>query len=160
MLPTTSGISRYIKVEDLLEREQIFLDMQLVRAEIENRTVLITGAGGSIGSELARQIHAFNPKRLVLLDNAETPLYQIDIELRSRKGETEVIPCIGDIRSRRGLDRIFYKYKPQFVYHAAAYKHVPMMELSPLDAVNNNIIGTFKLASVAGKHHVSKVSSS
>mgnify|MGYP000891470873 CR=1 FL=1 len=147
---------RDIKVEDLLEREQIFLDMQLVRAEIENRTVLITGAGGSIGSELARQIHAFNPKRLVLLDNAETPLYQIDIELRSRKGETEVIPCIGDIRSRRGLDRIFYKYKPQFVYHAAAYKHVPMMELSPLDAVNNNIIGTFKLASVAGKHHVSK----
>lgn len=147
---------RDIKVEDLLEREQIFLDMQLVRAEIENQTVLITGAGGSIGSELARQIHAFNPKRLILLDNAETPLYQIDIELRSRRGETEVVPCIGDIRSRRGLDRIFYKFKPQFVYHAAAYKHVPMMELSPLDAVNNNVIGTFKLASVASKHHVSK----
>ncbi len=147
---------RDIKVEDLLEREQISLDMQLVRAEIENQTVLITGAGGSIGSELARQIHAFNPKRLILLDNAETPLYQIDIELQSKAGETEIIPCIGDVRSRRGLDRIFHKYKPQFVYHAAAYKHVPMMELSPLDAVNNNIIGTFKLASVACKHHVNK----
>jgi len=147
---------RDIKVEDLLEREQISLDMQIVRAEIENQTVLITGAGGSIGSELARQIHGFNPRKLILLDNAETPLYQIDMELKSREGTTEIIPCIGDVRSRRGLDRIFHKFKPQFVYHAAAYKHVPMMELSPLDAVNNNIIGTFKLASVASKHQVSK----
>lgn len=147
---------RDIKVEDLLEREPISLDLQLVRAEIENRTVLITGAGGSIGSELARQIHAFNPRRIILLENAETPLYQIEMELRSRGGEPEVVPCIGDVRSRRGLDRIFYKYKPQFVYHAAAYKHVPMMELSPLDAVNNNIIGTFKLAGVACKHRVDK----
>ena len=130
--------------------------MQLVRAEIENRTVLITGAGGSIGSELARQICAFNPGRLVLLDNAETPLYRIDMELKTRSGETEVIPCIGDIRSRRGLERIFKQYKPEFVYHAAAYKHVPMMEMSPLNAINNNIIGTFKLASVAGRHHVNK----
>lgn len=147
---------RDIKVEDLLEREQVSLDMHLVRAEIENCSVLITGAGGSIGSELARQIHAFHPQQLILLDNAETPLYRIDMELRSRGGDTEIIPCIGDIRSRRGLDRIFFKYKPQFVYHAAAYKHVPMMELSPLDAVNNNIIGTFKLASVASRHHVNK----
>jgi len=90
---------RDIKVEDLLEREQVFLDMQLVRAEIENRTVLITGAGGSIGSELARQIHAFNPQRLVLLDNAETPLYQIEMELHSRGGDSEVVPCIGDVRN-------------------------------------------------------------
>jgi FlaA1/EpsC-like NDP-sugar epimerase len=147
---------RDIKVEDLLERDQVSLDMQLVRAEIENQIVLITGAGGSIGSELARQIHAFNPKRIILLDNAETPLYQIDMELQSRGGETEVVPCIGDVRSRRGLDRIFHKYRPHYVYHAAAYKHVPMMELSPLDAVNNNIIGTFKLAGVACKHHVNK----
>jgi len=147
---------RDIKVEDLLKREQISLDMKLVRSEIENQTVLITGAGGSIGSELARQIIAFNPRQIVLLDNAETPLYQIDMALGSKGGRTKVIPCIGDIRSRRGLDRIFNIYKPQFVYHAAAYKHVPMMELSPLDAVNNNIIGTFKLASIASKHHVKK----
>lgn len=147
---------RDMKVEDLLEREPVCLDTKLVSAEIENRTVLITGAGGSIGSELARQIHAFKPGKLVLLDNAETPLYQIDRELQQRGGQTEVVPCIGDVRSRRGLDRIFHRHKPQFVYHAAAYKHVPMMELAPLDAVNNNIIGTFKLASVACRHHVSK----
>jgi len=147
---------RDIKVEDLLKREQVSLDMHLVKSEIESKTVLITGAGGSIGSELARQIFVFKPAKLILLDNAETPLYQIDIELKSRDGETEVIPCIGDIRSRRGLERIFKQYKPQFVYHAAAYKHVPMMEMSPLDAINNNIIGTFKLASVASRHQVSK----
>ena len=147
---------RDIKVEDLLKREQVSLDMHLVKSEIESKTVLITGAGGSIGSELARQIFVFKPARLILLDNAETPLYQIDIELKSKDGETEVIPCIGDIRSRRGLERIFKQYKPQFVYHAAAYKHVPMMEMSPLDAINNNIIGTFKLASVASRHQVSK----
>jgi len=147
---------RDIKVEDLLKREQVSLDMHLVKSEIESKTVLITGAGGSIGSELARQIFVFKPAKLILLDNAETPLYQIDIELKSKDGETEVIPCIGDIRSRRGLERIFKQYKPQFVYHAAAYKHVPMMEMSPLDAINNNIIGTFKLASVASRHQVSK----
>jgi FlaA1/EpsC-like NDP-sugar epimerase len=147
---------RDIKVEDLLKREQVSLDMHLVRQEIENRVVLITGAGGSIGSELARQIFTFNPKQLILLDNAETPLYQIDMELRSKGKRVEVIPCIGDVRSRRGLDRIFNMYKPQYVYHAAAYKHVPMMELSPLDAVNNNVMGTFKLASVSSRHHVKK----
>ncbi len=147
---------RDIKVEDLLKREPVSLDMQLVRSEIENRTVLITGAGGSIGSELARQIFTFNPKQIILLDNAETPLYQIDMELRSKGGQTKIIPCIGDVRSRRGLNRIFNAYKPQYVYHAAAYKHVPMMELSPLDAVNNNIIGTFKLAGVAIRYHVEK----
>ncbi|MGC9338028.1 MAG: polysaccharide biosynthesis protein, partial [Candidatus Cloacimonadia bacterium] len=147
---------RDIKVEDLLKREQVSLDMYLVKSEIESKTVLITGAGGSIGSELARQIFAFKPAKLILLDNAETPLYQIDIELKSKEGATEVVPCIGDIRSRRGLERIFKQYKPQFVYHAAAYKHVPMMEMSPLDAINNNIIGTFKLASVVSKHQVNK----
>jgi len=147
---------RDIKVEDLLKREQVSLDMHLVRSEIENKTVLITGAGGSIGSELARQIFAFKPAKLILLDNAETPLYSIDMELKSRGSVIEVIPCIGDIRSRRGLERIFKQYKPQFVYHAAAYKHVPIMEMSPLDAINNNIIGTFKLASVASRHQVNK----
>jgi len=147
---------RDIKVEDLLKRDQVSLDMHLVKSEIESKTVLITGAGGSIGSELARQIFAFDPEKLILLDNAETPLYQIDIELKSKISRTKVIPCIGDVRSRRGLERIFKQYKPQFVYHAAAYKHVPMMEMSPLDAINNNIIGTFKLASAASRHQVSK----
>ncbi|MDT8272269.1 MAG: nucleoside-diphosphate sugar epimerase/dehydratase [Desulfomonilia bacterium] len=148
---------RDIRVEDLLERKPVQLDMDLVKNELDGQTVLVTGAGGSIGSELARQIFMCNPRTLILLDNAETPLYHIDMELRLQgEGDTEIIPCIGDVRSFKGLDRVFKKYQPDFVYHAAAYKHVPMMEANPLDAVNNNVIGTFKLASAATKHHVKK----
>jgi FlaA1/EpsC-like NDP-sugar epimerase len=129
--------------------------MGLVRAEIEGQTIFVTGAGGSIGSELCRQILQYNPGRLVLIDNAETPLYQIDLELRSLKrgdSTTQIVPCIGDVRSRRSLERIFRRHNPQYVYHAAAYKHVPMMELSPVDAINNNIVGTFKLATLSCKY--------
>jgi FlaA1/EpsC-like NDP-sugar epimerase len=154
-----ADILRDIKLEDLMDREPVKLDMEIVRAEIQRQTILITGAGGSIGSELCRQILRYNPDRLILIDNAETPLYQIDMELNSLKAadsKTEVIPCIGDVRSRRSLERIFRRYKPQYVYHAAAYKHVPMMERSPIDAINNNIIGTFKLATLSCKYHVKK----
>jgi FlaA1/EpsC-like NDP-sugar epimerase len=154
-----SDTLRDIKLEDLMDRAPVQLDMEIVRAEIEGQTILITGAGGSIGSELCRQILRYSPDKLVLIDNAETPLYQIDMELNSLKApnsKTEVIPCIGDVRSRRSLERIFHRYKPQYVYHAAAYKHVPMMELSPIDAINNNIIGTFKLATLSCKYHVKK----
>jgi len=147
---------RDIKVEDLLEREPVKLDMELVAGELEGRRVLITGAGGSIGSELARQVLMFNPSDLILLDSAETPLYEIDMELGGTGSATRVIPCIGDIRTFKGLDRIFKKHKPEYIYHAAAYKHVPMMEHNPLDAINNNIIGTYKLASVAMRHKVQK----
>ncbi len=147
---------RSIKVEDLLDREPVRLDMDLVRQEIEGKCVLVTGAGGSIGSELARQILSYRPSTLVLLDNAETPLYRIDMELQNLEAQTVVIPCIGDVRSSRNLERIFKKFKPEYVYHAAAYKHVPMMEMAPLDAVNNNIMGTYKLAMVACKYHVNK----
>jgi FlaA1/EpsC-like NDP-sugar epimerase len=156
------GISdnlRDINLEDLMDRESIQLDMEIVRSEIEGQSVIVTGAGGSIGSEISRQILLYNPAQLILLDNAETPLYQIDLELSSLKpsdSKTMIIPCIGDVRSRRSLERIFRLYRPQLVYHAAAYKHVPMMELSPLDAINNNIIGTFKLATIACKYHVRK----
>jgi FlaA1/EpsC-like NDP-sugar epimerase len=147
---------RDIKVEDLLEREPVKLDMTLVRNELEGKVVLVTGAGGSIGSELARQIMRFDPDTLILLDNAETPLYNIDMELSRDPGNTRVVPCIGDIRTFKGLDRIFRQYKPEIVYHAAAYKHVTMMELTPLDAANNNILGTYKLATVACRHNVEK----
>ncbi len=147
---------RNIDVIDLLEREPVVLNVDLIKSEIEGQDVLVTGAGGSIGSELCRQITRLNPNKIILFDNAETPLYEIDMELGSYGSKTTIIPCIGDIRSRRSLERVFNKHKPGLVYHAAAYKHVPMMEVSPLDAINNNIIGTYKLATVSHKHGVKK----
>jgi FlaA1/EpsC-like NDP-sugar epimerase len=150
---------RDIKLDDLMERDPVKVDMGVVRAEIEGRCVAVTGAGGSIGSELSRQILRYCPTKLILIDNAETPLYRIDMELNTQRPEgcaVELIPCIGDVRSRRSIERIFKAYKPQLVYHAAAYKHVPMMELAPVDAVNNNVIGTFKVASLACKYHAEK----
>ena len=159
MLQGESDTLRDIKLEDLMDREPVQLDMEIVKSEIEGQTVLISGAGGSIGSELSRQIFRYNPAKLILIDNAETPLYQIDMELNTLRAPdcmTKIVPCIGDVRSRRSLERIFRKYKPRYVYHAAAYKHVPMMELSPIDAIDNNIIGTFKLATLSCKYHVKK----
>ncbi len=150
---------RDIRLEDLMEREPVHVDMGIVRAEIEGKRVVVTGAGGSIGSELCRQILRYDPASLILIDNAETPLYRIDMELGVQRpdGSTaRITPCIGDVRSRRSIERIFRRYNPQLVYHAAAYKHVPMMELAPVDAMNNNIIGTFKVASLACKYHVEK----
>jgi len=147
---------RAIKVEDLLNREPVCLNMEMVRREIEGRCIMITGAGGSIGSEIARQVIRFNPRELILVDNAETPLYRIDLELRTLGSAVIISPCIGDVRSTRSLERIFKRFGPNMVYHAAAYKHVPMMEMAPLDAVNNNVVGTYKLASLACKYKVTK----
>lgn len=147
---------RDIKIEDLLEREPVCLDMHEVSKDINGKDILVTGAGGSIGSELARQILGFRPRRLILLDNAETPLYDIDLELKNILTDSEIIPCVGDIRNSKSLEQIFKKYQPHILFHAAAYKHVPMMELSPLDSINTNILGTFKVASVACKYRVGK----
>lgn len=147
---------RDIRIEDLLERDPVNLDMNEVTRDLQGKIVLITGAGGSIGSELARQIAGFRPRTLVLLDNAETPLYSIEMELKESFGDLDLIPCIGDIRNAKSLDQILRRYKPQIIFHAAAYKHVPMMELVPLDAVNTNVLGTFNLASSACKYHVEK----
>jgi len=150
---------RDIRLEDLMEREPVLVDMGIVRAEIEGKRVAVTGAGGSIGSELCRQILRYKPAALILIDNAETPLYRIDMELGAQRAggtEARIIPCIGDVRSRKSMERIFRRHSPQLVYHAAAYKHVPMMELAPVDAMNNNIIGTFKVASLACRYHVEK----
>jgi FlaA1/EpsC-like NDP-sugar epimerase len=147
---------RDINVEDLLKRDPVHLDMDEVRQNLQGKSVLVTGAGGSIGSELARQILEFKPEKLILLDNAETPLFDINNELAKKAEGVTVIACIGDIRTSKSLDRIFKMHKPNYVYHAAAYKHVPLMEITPDEAAKNNIIGTFKLATIASNHNVEK----
>jgi FlaA1/EpsC-like NDP-sugar epimerase len=147
---------RDIEIEDLLERDAVKIDMQGVTSDIRGKDVLVTGAGGSIGSELCRQILKFGPRRLILLDNAETPLYSIEMELRGICEGVEVIPCIGDVRNTKNLEHVFAAFQPQLVFHAAAYKHVPMMELVPLEAVHTNILGTARLAAMACRFHVQK----
>ncbi len=153
------GSLRDIRIEDLMEREPVRIDMGHVRSEIEGRRILVSGAGGSIGSELCRQILSYDPAVLLLVDNAETPLYHIEMELnalRPKGSEVAIVPCICDVRSGRSMEKIFRRHRPDLVYHAAAYKHVPMMERSPLEAMNTNILGTFKLASLSCRYHVKK----
>jgi len=158
MLDGRAGIGqiREVEIEDLLGREPVHLDLAQVRADLEGRCVLITGAGGSIGSELARQIARFRPARLVLLERAESPLYFIDLEVAGTAIGTEVIPVIANITNAERLNEIFDLYQPDYVFHAAAYKHVPLMEDSVVEAAWNNIIGTLRVAQQAVRHRVSK----
>jgi FlaA1/EpsC-like NDP-sugar epimerase len=133
---------RDVDYRDLLGREVIRLDEDRIAAYLEKARVLVTGAGGSIGSELCRQICRFNPSCLILYERAESPLYEIDLELRADYPGAKVVSILGDIRDRSQLSRALSDYQPQVVFHAAAYKHVPMMELQPWKAVRNNILGT------------------
>jgi FlaA1/EpsC-like NDP-sugar epimerase len=133
---------RDVRLEDLLGRAPVRLDQELIRARLRGRVVLVTGAGGSIGSELCRQIARYSPRALVGFDNAETALYQIDQELREQFPDVPFYPEIGSIQNRRRLDEVFRDHRPSSVYHAAAYKHVPMMEAHLFEAVENNVFGT------------------
>ncbi len=133
---------RDVRIEDLLGRPTVRLDTEAIRARLSDRVVLVTGAGGSIGSELCRQIARFSPRALVGFDNAETALYQIDQELREQFPSIPFYPEIGSIQNRRRLDEVFRHHRPSSVYHAAAYKHVPMMEAHLFEAVENNVFGT------------------
>jgi FlaA1/EpsC-like NDP-sugar epimerase len=158
MLDGRAGIGqiREVEIEDLLGREPVHLDLAQVRADLEGRCVLITGAGGSIGSELARQIARFRPARLVLLERAESPLYFINLEVSGTAIGTEVLPVIANITNAERLNEIFDLYQPDYVFHAAAYKHVPLMENSVVEAAWNNIIGTLRVAQQAVRHGASK----
>jgi FlaA1/EpsC-like NDP-sugar epimerase len=147
---------RDVDYRDLLGREVIRLEEDRIAAYLEKARVLVTGAGGSIGSELCRQICRFNPSCLILYDRAESPLYEIDLELRTDYPEAKVVPVLGDIRDRIQLSRSLSDYQPQVVFHAAAYKHVPMMELQPWKAVRNNILGTRHVMDLSREHGVER----
>jgi FlaA1/EpsC-like NDP-sugar epimerase len=140
---------REVNLEDLLGREPIKLDMNAVGKIIQGKTILVTGAGGSIGSELCRQILNFKPSQLILFDNCEFFIYQIELALRESFPDIIIIPMMGDVRDKRRVKEVFNLYKPQTIFHAAAYKHVPMMEINPLEAVKTNILGTKIIAEEA-----------
>ncbi|MDX1699472.1 MAG: nucleoside-diphosphate sugar epimerase/dehydratase [Melioribacteraceae bacterium] len=147
---------RDVRLEDLLGREEVKLDMVAIANQLTNKKILITGAGGSIGSEICRQVARFEPKEIILLGHGENSIYKIDLEMRSANSSTtKVIPIIADIQDRNRIFEIMEKYKPDVVYHAAAHKHVPLMELNPREAVKNNIYGTFNVAEAAKEHGVS-----
>ena len=145
-----------VSIEDLLERDEVRLDMDIVEHYIRDKVVLVTGAGGSIGSEICRQIMRVGPKQLLLLGHGENSIYLINQELKNIYIDGPIIPIIADIRDKQQLDQIFTQYNPQVVFHAAAHKHVPLMEIQPMAAVLNNIYGTRNVADVAGRHGVER----
>lgn len=145
---------RDVKVEDLLGREPILLEDNSISEYIANQTVLVSGAGGSIGSEICRQILIFSPKRLILLGHGENSIYSILLELVDMKSDSELIPVIADIQDKERMIQVMKKYQPAVVYHAAAHKHVPLMEEHPEEAVKNNIIGTRNMAEAAHQSQV------
>ena len=145
-----------VSIEDLLERDEVHLDMDIVEHYIRDKVVLVTGAGGSIGSEICRQIMRVGPKQLLLLGHGENSIYLINQELKNIYKDGPIIPIIADIRDKQQLDQIFTQYNPQVVFHAAAHKHVPLMEIQPMAAVLNNIYGTRNVADVAGRHGVER----
>lgn len=145
-----------IDVVDLLGREEVKLDIEQIKEKITNKVILVTGAGGSIGSEICRQVMRFNPRKLLLLGHGENSIYLINRELQNkyRNRETEIIPIIADVQDRPRIDMIMEMYHPDIVYHAAAHKHVPLLEYNPVEAVKNNVIGTRNVAESAKLHEV------
>lgn len=148
---------REIKIEDLLGRAEININMNEIESALSGRTVLVTGAAGSIGSELCRQVAKFDVKRLILFDSAETPMHNIRLELEARFPELEFVPVVGDVRIRERVDMVYRVYQPSVVFHAAAYKHVPLMEENPCEAVLANVVGTRNVADLAVKYRVEKM---
>jgi FlaA1/EpsC-like NDP-sugar epimerase len=153
------GISTYVKevqIEDLLGRDPIVLNNPLVSEHIKGSCVLITGACGSIGSEIVRQVSNYGASKIVLFDQAETPMHDISIEMKKDYPKAHIELFIGDVRNRERVEEAFAKFRPRYVFHAAAYKHVPMMEINPTEAILANVMGTRNVADLALKYNVYK----
>ncbi|MBU3073194.1 polysaccharide biosynthesis protein [Clostridium estertheticum] len=147
---------RKVEIEDLLGRKAVKLDMQGITSYITNKTVLVTGGGGSIGSELCRQIIKFNPKQLIVFDIYENNAYDLQMELEYKYPKLDLLVLIGSVRDKKRLEDVFEKYSPNIVFHAAAHKHVPLMENSPMEAIKNNVFGTYNVAECAHKFNVER----
>lgn len=147
---------RDVSIEDLLARDEIVLDKQHIAEYLTGKVILISGAGGSIGSEICRQVMKMNPKKLILMGHGENSIYLIHKELANIYGTEKLAPVIASIRDPHQLDMVFAEYRPQVVFHAGAHKHVPLMEIQPMAAVTNNIFGTRNMAEVAGRYGVDR----
>lgn len=149
---------RDVEIDDILGREPVVLDNENIGELIKDKQILVTGGGGSIGSELCRQIVKYKPSQLIIFDIYENNLYNIEIELKSNpdNNDVEIVPIIGSVRDKKKLESVFEKYIPYLVFHAAAHKHVPLMEGSPLEAIKNNVFGTYNTVNCADKYNVKK----
>jgi FlaA1/EpsC-like NDP-sugar epimerase len=145
-----------IKIEDLLERDPIQINNNQIKAQIKGKRILVTGAAGSIGSEIVRQLIPYGPDVIILCDQAETPLHNLELELKENGTRINCVSYLADITNKTRMEKLFEEFEPQYVYHAAAYKHVPMMELCPTEAVRNNVIGVKIIADLSIEHKVER----
>ena len=147
---------RDVEIEDILGRDPIVLDNNNISNLIEGHVVMVTGGGGSIGSELCRQIMKYNPKELVIVDIYENNLYDIELELKAKYKNIKIDAIVASVRDKKKLDNLFATYRPYLVFHAAAHKHVPLMETSPLEAIKNNVFGTYNVVNCCDKYNVKR----
>ncbi len=144
------------EIQDLLERKPIVLDNNSISNQLKGKKVMVTGAAGSIGSEIVRQILSFEPKKIIVLDQAETPLHELSLQIKNINSNVSIVNIISDIREKETIEKVFIKYKPEVVYHAAAYKHVPLMEENPGQAIFTNVLGTKNIADLAFEYEVER----